>query len=311
MTIIDEIKELKKEKNAVILGHYYQLPEIQEISDFVGDSLALAERAATTEADVIVMCGVHFMAETAKIINPKKRVLLPDLAAGCSLAESCSFDDLKRFKEQHPDHIVVTYINSTAETKTLTDITCTSGNAVQLINSLPKDQKIIFAPDKNLGTYINKVTGRDMILWQGTCTVHDQLHAENILKLKQQHPDAKLLVHPECNPAVLSIADFVGSTNAMINFSIKDSTQKYIVASETGIQFEMTKRSPDKTFIIVPYDESCACNDCHHMKLNTLEKLRDCLKNNSPEIILSQDIITMAAKPINRMMDMSRKLGLI
>lgn len=311
MNIIDEIIGLKKERNAVILGHYYQLPEIQEIADFVGDSLALAEKAVNTKADVIVMCGVHFMAETAKIINPQKRVLLPDLNAGCSLAESCSFEELRKFKEQHPDHIVITYINSTAETKTLTDITCTSGNAVQLVNSLPKEQKIIFAPDRNLGAYINKVTGRNMILWQGTCTVHDQLHAENILKLKLAHPDAKLLAHPECNPAVLSIADFIGSTNAMINFSTKDSATKYIVASETGIQFEMAKKSPQKTFIIVPYDESCACNDCHHMKLNTLEKLRDCLKDNSPEIILSEDIIKKAAKPINKMMDMSRNLGLI
>lgn len=302
--LLKEILSLKKQKNAVILAHYYQIPQIQAIADYVGDSLALAHSAKKTDANIIVFAGVHFMAETAKILNPNKKVLLPDLDAGCSLADSCKADDLKKLKDKHKDHIVVSYINCSSEVKCLSDIICTSGNALKIVNSLPKDQKILFVPDKNLGSYINKQTGRDMLLWQGSCTVHDMLNAEKILLQKKEHPNAKLIAHPECNDAVLQIADFVGSTAAMLDFVQKDPSKEFIVATESGILYEMEKRCKDKIFHIVE-GENCACNDCPYMKLNTLEKLYDCLKNETPEITLSKEVIEQAAKPIERMLSMS------
>jgi quinolinate synthase len=306
-----EITKLKAEKNAVILAHYYQTSDIQEIADFKGDSLALSQKARETDASLIVFCGVHFMAETAKILNPSKKVILPDLNAGCSLADSCPAESFREFKNQYPDHLVITYINSTAEIKTLSDIICTSGNALQIVESLPPAQKIIFAPDKNLGGYINRMTGRNMVLWDGTCMVHDLLTTEGVLKLKLEHPDAKVVAHPECNPAVLAISDYIGSTNGMIKFTKTDAGQKYIIASETGILFQMKKESPQKQFLVVPANETCSCNDCPYMKLNTLEKLWLCLKNESPEIILDAFLMDEARKPIVRMLEISRKLGLV
>lgn len=309
---MDEIIRLKKEKNAVILGHYYQRDEIQELSDYIGDSLALAQEAQRCNNDIIVFCGVHFMAETAKILNPTRKVLLPDLNASCSLAESCKGEDLAKFKAEHPDHIVISYINCAAEVKALSDIICTSGNAEKLIRSLPENQKIIFAPDKNLGGYINSVTGRKMLLWDGVCTVHDALQAESVLKLKLQHPDAKVIAHPECNSALLEVSDFVGSTKAMLNYIAKENVKKFIVATETGILYEMRKNNPEKEFIVVPSSNTaCACADCGYMKLNTLEKLYNCLKTEQPEIILDTELIEKAKKPIVRMLDMSKQLGLI
>jgi len=307
----DKILELKKKKNALILAHFYQIPEIQDIADYVGDSLGLAQKAASAKADVIVFAGVHFMAETAKMLNPDIPVLLPDLEAGCSLADSCPLDKFKEFKKQYPDHIVISYINTTAAIKTETDIVCTSGNAVQIVESFPKDQKIIFAPDKNLGGYINRITGRNMVLWDGTCEVHDILSTEAIIKMKEDNRDAKLVAHPECNAAVLEIADYIGSTTNMLKFTQSDESQKFIVATETGILHQMQKDSPEKEFLVVPSDETCSCNDCPYMKLNTMEKLYLALKNGSPEIKLSDEIIEEAKKPIERMLDISRKLKLI
>lgn len=306
-----EIIKLKQEKNAVILGHYYQIDEIQELSDYVGDSLALAQEAQRTDADIIVFCGVHFMAETAKILNPGRKVLLPDVEASCSLAESCSGEDLREFKKKYPGHIVVSYVNCSAEVKAESDLICTSGNAEKLINSLPADQKIIFAPDKNLGGYINSVTGRNMVLWNGVCTVHDALEAENILKLKKQNPDAPVVAHPECNSAVLEVSDFVGSTKAMLNFIKKSNQKRFIVATESGILYEMRRNNPDKEFLAVASGESCSCTECAYMKMNTLEKLYRCLRDESPEIILSDEMIEKAKLPIIRMLDMSRELGII
>ncbi|MBO7488874.1 MAG: quinolinate synthase NadA [Bacteroidales bacterium] len=306
-----EIIRLKKEKNAVILGHYYQIDEIQELSDYIGDSLALAQEAQRTDAPIIVFCGVHFMAETAKILNPSRKVLLPDVNASCSLAESCTGEDLRRFKAEHPGHIVVSYVNCSAEVKAESDLICTSGNAEKLINALPADQKIIFAPDKNLGGYINSQTGRNMVLWNGVCTVHDALQAENILKLKQQNPDAPVVAHPECNSAVLAVSEFVGSTKAMLNYIAKSDNKRFIVATESGILYEMRRNNPDKEFIAVPSGENCACTDCAYMKMNTLEKLYKCLRDEQPEIILSEEMIEKAARPIVRMLDMSRELGII
>lgn len=306
-----EFNRLKKEKNAVLLAHYYQVDEIQEIADYVGDSLGLAQQAAQAKADIIVFAGVHFMAETAKILNPGVKVLLPDLAAGCSLADSCPADAFGEFIARHPGHIVVSYINCTAAVKALSDVICTSGNAVQIVQSFPENQPIIFAPDKNLGGYINRVTGRNMVLWDGTCEVHDILQTEAIIKLKIQHPDAKLIAHPECKAPVLEIADFIGSTTALLNFTMKDNAQKYIVATETGILYQMKKNSPDKEFIIVPSDETCSCNDCPYMKMNTMQKLYLCLKNERPEIILSDEVIEKAGKPIDKMLEISRKANLI
>lgn len=307
----NEIIRLKKEKNAVILGHYYQIDEIQALSDYVGDSLALAQEAQRTDAPIIVFCGVHFMAETAKILNPTRKVLLPDVEASCSLAESCTGEDLRRFKAEHPGHIVVSYVNCSAEVKAESDLICTSGNAEKLINALPKDHKIIFAPDKNLGGYINRQTGRNMVLWNGVCTVHDALEAESILKLKQQNPDAPVIAHPECNSAVLAVSEFIGSTKAMLNYVAKSEHKRFIVATESGILYEMRKNNPDKEFIAVPSGESCACTDCSYMKMNTLEKLYRCLRDEQPEILLDAEMIERARRPIVRMLDMSRELGII
>jgi quinolinate synthase len=309
--LITEIGRLRKQKNAVILAHYYQVPEIQDIADFIGDSLGLAQKAAETKADLIVFAGVHFMAETAKILNPAKKVLLPDLEAGCSLADSCLAEDFKRFVSQYPGHIVISYINCSASIKTMSDVICTSGNAAKIVESFPKEQKIIFAPDKNLGGYINRITGRNMILWNGSCEVHDILSTEAIINMKIENPDAKLIAHPECKAQVLELADFVGSTNEMLNYTRTDSSQKYIVATETGILHQMHKESPGKQFLIVPTDETCSCNDCIYMKMNTLQKLYLCLKNERPEITLDLDVIEKAGKPINKMMEISKKAGLI
>lgn len=309
--IIERILKLKKEKNAIILAHFYQIPQIQDIADFVGDSLNLAEKARTAKEDLILFCGVHFMGETAKILNPNKKVIIPDLNAGCSLADSCKYEDFKAFKEQYPKHIVISYINCSAEIKTLSDIICTSGNAVQLVNSLPKDQKIIFAPDKNLGGYINRISGRDMVLWDGTCEVHELLTSEYVLLTKKSNPDAILVAHPECNDAVLQLADFVGSTSAMINYIKKSDNKKFLVATESGIVHQLKKDNPEKEFIVVTQDESCSCNDCQYMKLNTLEKVLNSLENEEFEILLEQNIIEDAKKPIIKMLDMSRELGII
>ena len=309
--LIELIKKIKSKKNALLLAHFYQIPEIQDLADYVGDSLGLAQKAAQSNVDIIVFAGVHFMAETAKILNPKTKVLLPDLEAGCSLAESCPKDKFGDFKANFPDYMVISYINCSADIKTMSDVICTSGNAVQLVESFPEDQKIIFAPDKNLGGYINRITGRNMILWDGTCEVHDILSTEAMVNLKIENPDAKLIAHPECKAPVLEMADYVGSTTAMLNFTMKDDSKKYIVATETGILHQMRKNSPDKEFVIVPTDETCSCNDCPYMKLNTLEKLYLCMENEKPEIILSNYVIEMAEKPIRRMLDISLKLNLV
>ena len=309
--LIQKILQLKKQKNAVLLAHFYQTPKIQDIADYVGDSLGLAQKAAKSDSKIILFAGVHFMAETAKILNPGTKVLLPDLEAGCSLADSCPRDKFADFKAKYPGHIVISYINCTADIKTLSDVICTSGNAVQLVESFPKDQKIIFAPDKNLGGYINSITGREMVLWDGTCEVHDILSTEAIVQMKIGNQDAKLVAHPECKAAVLELADFVGSTTAMLNFTKNDDSQKYIVATETGILHQMHKNSPDKEFLIVPTDETCSCNDCPYMKLNTLEKIYLSLQNEGPEILLDKEVMEKAKVPIVRMLDISKKLGLI
>jgi len=311
MNYRDEIIRLKKEKNALILAHYYQVSDIQDIADYVGDSLGLSQQAAEADVDLIVFAGVHFMAETAKILSPSTKVVLPDLKAGCSLADSCPPDAFAKFKKNHKDHIVISYINCSAAIKTMSDVICTSGNAKQIVDSFPEEQKIIFAPDKNLGGYINSITGRNMVLWDGTCEVHDILNTEAIIKLKIEHPDAKLIAHPECKAQVLELADYIGSTTAMLNFTSNDDAKKYIVATETGILHQMKKNSPDKEFIIVPTDETCSCNDCPYMKLNTMEKLYKCMLEEKPEIILDQDTIEKARIPIHKMLDISRKLKLI
>lgn len=303
--IFQEINKLKKEKNAVILAHYYQDADIQDVADYIGDSLALAQQAAKTKADLIVFAGVHFMAETAKILNPGKKVVMPDLRAGCSLADSCPADSFAEFKREHPEHVVISYINCTAEVKALTDIICTSSNAEKVINSVPKDKGIIFAPDKNLGAYMIKKTGRNMLLWNGSCMVHEIFSLEKINHLKQEHPNAKLIAHPECEDAILKVADMIGSTSAMLKFTKEDSAGEFIVATETGIIYQMMKASPNKTFIPAPPNNSCACNDCPHMKLNTLEKLYLCIKNEKPEIILPLQLMERAEKPIRRMLEIS------
>jgi quinolinate synthase len=310
LDLFAEIEKLKKEKNAIILAHYYQEADIQDIADYIGDSLGLSQEAAKTQADVIVFAGVHFMAETAKILNPAKKVLLPDLRAGCSLADSCPADAFAAFKRKYPDHLVISYINCSAELKTLTDIVCTSTNAVQIVESLPKDQKIIFAPDKNLGAYIKKKTGRDMVLWDGACMVHEIFSLEKITRLKNEHPGAKLIAHPECEAAILEIADYIGSTTGLLNFAVKDPAKEYIVATETGILHQMEKAAPGKTFSPALPNNSCACNDCPHMKLNTLEKLYTCLKYGKPEVTLPEDLRQKAELPIRRMLELSAKLGL-
>lgn len=310
LDLFAEIEKLKKEKNAVILAHYYQTGDIQDIADYIGDSLGLSQQAAKTDADIICFAGVHFMAETAKILNPHKKVVLPDLKAGCSLADSCPPTEFAQFKAAHPDHLVISYINCTAEIKALSDIICTSSNAVQIVNSLPKDQKIIFAPDKNLGAYVAKETGRDLVLWNGACMVHEIFSQQRILKLKEQNPEAKIIAHPECEEPVLALADFIGSTTALLNYSKKSEAQSFIVVTETGILHQMQKDSPEKTFIPAPPTNNCACNDCPHMKLNTLEKLYLCLRDGQPEIIVPEDIRVGAEKSIRRMLDISAQLGL-
>lgn len=310
LDLFSEIEKLKKEKNAVILAHYYQDSDIQDIADYIGDSLGLSQQAAKTEADIILFAGVHFMAETAKILSPNKKVILPDLKAGCSLADTCPPDLFAKFKEKHPDHIVITYVNCSAGIKALSDIVCTSSNAVQIVESLPKDQKIIFAPDKNLGAYINKKTGRDMVLWDGACMVHEIFSREKIIKLKERYPDAKIIAHPECEDSVLELAEFIGSTTALLNFTKSSDANSFIVATESGILHQMILSSPHKQFIPAPPNNNCACNDCPHMKLNTLEKVYNCLKYESPEIILSDELIEKSKLPIIRMLEISEKLGL-
>jgi quinolinate synthase len=310
LDLVAEIERLKKEKNAIILAHYYQESEIQDVADYIGDSLGLSQKAAETEADVIVFAGVHFMAETAKMLSPTKKVLLPDLKAGCSLADSCPPHIFKKFKEKYPDHVVVSYINCTAELKTLTDICCTSTNALAVIESIPKDQHIIFAPDKNLGKYLIKKTGRDMVLWNGACMVHEIFSHERIVKLKNRHPNAKFIAHPECEPHILEIADFIGSTTGLLNHTINDPAQEFIVATEAGILHQMQKSSPHKTFIPAPPNNNCACNDCPHMKRNTMEKLYLCMKYEQPEILLPDWVIEQGVKSIDRMLEISEKAGL-
>jgi quinolinate synthase len=310
LDLFQEIKYLQQKKNAVILAHYYQNADIQDIADYIGDSLGLAQEAQKTDAKIILFAGVHFMAETAKILNPTKKVLIPDLKAGCSLADSCPPQKFSDFKQQHPDHIVITYINCTAEIKALSDIICTSSNAVQIVESLPKEQKIIFAPDKNLGAYINKKTGRNMVLWDGACMVHEIFSLEKIVKLKSQNPNAQLIAHPECEEVILEKADFIGSTTALLNYSKKSDCKEFIVATETGILHQMQKSSPDKTFIPAPPNNSCACNDCPYMKLNTLEKIYIALKYEQPELLMDEALITAAKKPIIRMLELSAKFGL-
>ena len=305
-----EIKKLKKEKNAILLAHYYQDADIQDVADYIGDSLGLAQQAEKTSASIIVFAGVHFMAETAKILNPGKKVLLPDLRAGCSLADACQPGPFAAFKARYPDHVVISYINCSAEIKAMSDIICTSSNAAAIVNSVPKDKKIIFAPDRNLGKFIAEKTGRDMVLWDGTCMVHEIFSLEKITKLKAKHPNAKFIAHPECEPNVLALADFIGSTTALLNYTIKSPDTEFIVGTETGILHQMVKSSPEKTFIPAPPNNSCACNDCPHMKLNTLEKLYICLKYEVPELILPEDIRVKALLPIQRMLEISKQHGL-
>jgi quinolinate synthase len=310
LDLVEEIKSLKKEKNAVILAHYYQDSDIQDIADFVGDSLQLSQEAARTKADMIAFAGVHFMAETAKILSPQKKVVIPDLKAGCSLSDSCPAPLFAKFKEKYPDHIVVSYVNCTAELKTLTDICCTSSNAVHVINSIPKDKKIIFAPDKNLGAYLIKKTGRDMVLWNGACMVHEIFSREKIVKLKHQHPDAKIIAHPECEAPVLELAEYIGSTSGLLKFVQTDPAKSFIVATESGILHQMVKACPNKTFIPAPPNNLCACNECPHMKRNTLEKLYLCLKYEQPEVVLSERVIREARAAIDRMLEISERAGL-
>lgn len=306
-----EIRNMCKDKNAVIMAHYYTEGEIQDIADFIGDSLALAQKAAKTDADIIVMCGVNFMGETNKILCPNKVVLVPDLNATCSLAESCPANEFEDFVKAHPDHTVVSYVNTTAATKALTDVVVTSSNAKQIVESFPKDEKIIFGPDQNLGNYINSITGRDMLLWNGACHVHEKFSLEKILELKKEHPNAKVLVHPECKGAVVKVADKVGSTAALLKFSINDEATEFIVATESGILHEMQKACPDKTFIPAPPEDStCACNECNYMKLITINKLYNCLKYEWPQVEVPSDVAEKAVKPINKMLEISEKLGL-
>jgi len=305
-----EIQLLKKEKNAIVLAHYYQESEIQDVADYIGDSLGLAQEAAKTQADIIVFAGVHFMAETAKMLNPEKKVILPDLKAGCSLADSCPPHIFKKFKEKYPDHVVVSYINCTAELKTLTDICCTSSNAEIIINSIPKDKGIIFAPDKNLGAYLEKKTGRDLILWNGACMVHEIFSDEKIIKLMHRHPEARFIAHPECEDHILEKADFIGSTTQLLKYTKTNPAQTFIVATESGIIHQMQLSSPQKTFIPAPPENACACNDCPHMKRNTMEKLYVAMKYELPEITLDERVILEGRKCIDKMLEISRQAGL-
>lgn len=309
--IIEEINNLRKEKNAVILAHYYQNAEIQDIADFVGDSLALAQEAAKTKAEIILFSGVHFMAETAKIINPDKKVLLPDLKAGCSLADSCNPVEFEKFVSQHPGYTVISYINTTAEIKALTDIICTSSNAMKIVEWLPEGEKIIFAPDRNLGNYIKSKSGRDMVIWNGACHVHEEFSLERILELKNQNPNAKIISHPECEKPILLVSDHIGSTASLLNFTKKDNAREYIVATESGILHQMKKANPEKTFIPAPpKDSTCACSDCNFMKLNTMEKIYKALYYEMPEILMDENLRKRAEKPIRKMLEISEKLGL-
>ena len=309
--IISEIKRLKAEKNAIILAHYYQTGDIQDIADFVGDSLALSQKAASNSADIILFAGVKFMAETAKILAPEKKVLLPDMMAGCSLADSCKPDDFEKFIKENPGRTIVSYVNTNAEIKALSDIICTSSNAVQIVESLPPEEKIIFAPDRNLGNYVLNKTGRDIVIWNGTCHVHEEFSLEAIIKLKKENPDAKIIVHPECELPVRMVSDFIGSTAALLNFTKKDSGSTYIVATEAGIIHQMKKENPQKNYIPAPpRDSTCGCSECSFMKLITLEKILKCLSNEKPEILVDKDILLKARKPILRMMEISEKLGL-
>lgn len=311
LDLFAEIEKLKKEKNAIILAHLYQEPDIQDIADYIGDSLGLAQKAAQTDADMIVFAGVHFMAETAKILNPTKKVVIPDLKAGCSLSESCPPPLFKKFREQHPDHVVISYINCSAGIKALTDVICTSSNAKVIVESFPKDQKIIFAPDKNLGGWINRTTGRDMLLWNGACMVHEIFSLEKITKLKVRHPNAQLIAHPECEEPVLRLADFIGSTTQLLAYVKNSPHQEFIVATEAGIIHQMMKQAPEKTYIPAPPDNSCACNDCPHMKRNTLEKVYLCMKYEQPEVIMEEELRLQAKKSLDRMLEISEKAGLI
>jgi len=310
LDLVEEIQKLKKEKNAILLAHYYQDSEIQDIADYIGDSLGLSQKAASTDADMIVFAGVHFMAETAKMLSPNKKVLLPDLKAGCSLADSCPAPLFKKFKEKYPDHVVISYINCTAELKTLTDICCTSTNAEHIVNSVPKDKGIIFAPDRNLGAYLQKKTGRDLVLWNGACMVHEIFSAEKITKLMIRHPEAVFIAHPECEEHILDKAAFIASTSGLIKYTVESDATEFIVATESGILHEMQKQSPNKTFIPAPPNNTCACNDCPHMKRNTLEKLYLCMKYELPEILMEDWVIEKGVKSIDRMLEISAKAGL-
>ncbi|MDD5774242.1 MAG: quinolinate synthase NadA [bacterium] len=306
LDIKKEIEILKKQKNAILLAHYYQNGEVQDIADFVGDSLQLSQRASDNNANIILFAGVNFMAETAKILSPLKKVLVPDLKSGCSLADSIKADDFTEFKKKYPKHIVITYINTTADIKALSDVICTSSNAIKIVENFPKDQKIIFAPDRNLGNYINSKTGRDMVIWEGACHVHEQFSVEKIIELKKENPDAKIISHPECQKPVLIISDFIGSTAALLEYSSKDSSKKYIIATESGIIHQMQKSSPSKIFIPAPpLDSTCGCNDCNFMKLTTLKKIYIALKYEQPEIVLPEELIKKAEKPIKRMLEIS------
>ena len=310
LDLFAEIERLKKEKNAILLAHYYQEPDIQDVADYIGDSLGLAQQAEKTSADMIVFAGVHFMAETAKILNPTKKVVIPDLKAGCSLSDSCPPPLFKKFRDEHPDHVVVSYINCSAGIKALSDVICTSSNAKIIVESFPKEQKIIFAPDKNLGAYINKVTGRNMLLWNGACMVHEIFSLEKLTRLKVRHPNAKVIAHPECEDPVLRIADFIGSTTGLLKYTQKDDAKEFIVVTETGIIHQMQKANPTKTFIPAPPENNCACNDCPHMKRNTLEKLYLCMEYEVPEITMEEELRLAAKKPIERMLEISKKAGL-
>lgn len=310
LDLFAEIERLKKEKNAILLAHYYQEPDIQDVADYIGDSLGLAQQAEKTQADMIVFAGVHFMAETAKILNPSKKVVIPDFHAGCSLSDSCPPPLFAEFKKQHPGHLVISYINCSAGIKALSDIICTSSNAQKIVESLPKEQPIIFAPDKNLGAYINKVTGRNMVLWNGACMVHEIFSVEKIVKLKQRHPQAKLIAHPECEEPLLQLADFIGSTTQLLKYTSSDTSREYIVATETGILHQMIKANPQKTFIPAPPNNACACNDCPHMKRNTLEKIYLCMKYEQPEILMDEALRLAAKKPIDKMLELSAAFGL-
>lgn len=310
LDLVEEINRLKREKNAVILAHYYQESEIQDIADYIGDSLGLSQQAAKTDADMIVFAGVHFMAETAKILSPDKKVLLPDLKAGCSLSDSCPPHLFAKFKELYPNHLVITYVNCTAELKALSDIVCTSSNAVQIVDSLPIEQDIIFGPDRNLGDYVSKKTGRDLVLWNGACMVHEIFSQERITRLRTEYPDAKFIAHPECEKELLETADYIGSTTGLLKYTQTNPANTFIVATESGIIHQMQKASPHKTFIPAPPNNTCACNDCPHMKLNTLEKLYNCMKYEQPEIVLPKDVVARARRPIERMLEISERLGL-